>query len=75
MTLFQEVTQETLSFVRSLDSKNISKTHIYHHLIDEHPEYLDQTDSSTIKRYITNTLRSNGYWNTSKKMNWFVRRD
>lgn len=66
-----EIIDQTLRVVQ--DRTNVGKEWVYHELIDQYPEYLDQTNPSTIKRYITKALIENHWKNTSKKMNWFVR--
>jgi hypothetical protein len=71
--LQQGISRQTLDLLKGYNHTNISKTHLYNLIVDEHPEYLDQTTPSTIKRHITKTLLKNGFKNTSKTMNWFVR--
>lgn len=71
--LCQVISRQTLDLLKGYDHTNISKTHLYNQLIEEHPEHLEHTSSSTIKRHITKTLLKNGFKNTSKTMNWFVR--
>ena len=66
-----EIIDQTLRVVQ--DRTNVGKEWVYHELIDNHPEYLDQTNCATIKRYITKALIGNHWKNTSKKMNWFIR--
>lgn len=71
--LCQDITHQTTEFLKGYDRTNIGKKWLYYQLIEEHPEYLEKTSASTIKRHITRALRENGFKNTSKSMNWFVR--
>ena len=71
--LCKDITLQTVEFLKGYDRTNIGKTWLYHKIVEEHPEFLEQTTPSTIKRHITNALKKNGFKNTSKGMNWFVR--
>jgi len=71
--MYRVITLQTEEFLSGYDRTNLSKKWLYRRITDEHPEYLESATPKSIKRYLTIALRKNGWWETSKKKNWFVK--
>ena len=69
------IKRETCDYLSDYDRPGVSKKILYYTIIDKHPEYLDSATPKAIKRYITSALRENNYWEVSKRMKWFVRKE
>lgn len=69
------IKKETEDYLQNYERPGVSKKILYYKIIDKHPEYLESATPKAIKRYLTLALRENNYWEVSKRMNWFVRKE
>jgi len=74
MKLSDEISTQVNQILTEYDRSSFGKKWLYYTLIEKNPDLLNQTTPKGINIYIALALRKSGFKNTSKSLNWWVRK-